>query len=143
MAPSRSAVSSQFRSASPAYISECAQKTVIGSQTPIIADFFNSLGAVLEDKPATVIMDNAPVHRGPSFGACTEVVCRRHTLHFFNPIESMFAVLKMDLKQRLHHVQSRLDGQEAALAAGHCGLLTRRSSILEYQSPVATKIQNS
>ena len=43
----------------------------------------------------------------------------------------MFSVFKADLKQRLSHVQSRLDDREAALvAAGHRGLIIWRGTIL-------------
>ena len=43
----------------------------------------------------------------------------------------MFSVFKADLKQRLSLVQERLDDRAAALAAGHRGLTTWRSAILE------------
>ena len=43
----------------------------------------------------------------------------------------MFSVFEVDLKQRLSPVQSRLDDREAALAAGHSGLITWRSTITE------------
>ena len=101
-----------------------------GVTAEVFGDFLASLGAVLGDEAAVIIMDNAPAHRGaeladgrvrmlPPYSPC------------LNPIENMFSVFKADLKQRLSHVQGRLDDRAAALAAGHRGLTSWRSEILE------------
>ena len=104
-----------------------------GVTAEIFGDFLTSLGVVLGDEPATVVMDNAPAHRRAQL-ADPEL----HTVRmlapyspFLNPIENMFSVFKADLKQRLSYVQERLDDRAAALAAGYRSIVSWRSSILE------------
>ena len=50
---------------------------------------------------------------------------------FLKLIENIFSVFEVNLKHRLSPVQSRLDDRETALAAGHSGLITWRSTITE------------
>lgn len=104
-----------------------------GVTAEVFRDFLTSLGVVLGDEPATVVMDNAPAHRGAELADSDLHPVRKLAPHspFLNPIENMFSVFKADLKQRLSQVQDRLDDRAAALAAGHRGLVTWRSSILE------------
>ena len=96
--------------------------------------FLTSLGVVLGDEEAVIIMDNAPAHRGAEMPDADRHQVRMLPPHspFLNPIENVFSVYKADIKQRLGQVQHRLDDRAAALAAGHRGLVTWRCGILEY-----------
>ena len=104
-----------------------------GVTAEVFSDFLASLGAVLGNEPATVVMDNAPAHRGAELADARPHPVRKLAPYspFLNPIENMFSVFKADLKQRLGRVQALLDDWAAALAAGHRGLVSWRSSILE------------
>ena len=73
-----------------------------GVTAEIFSDFLTSLGAVLGDEPATVLMDNAPAHRGAELADPRLHQVRKLAPYspFLNPIENMFSVFKAYLKQR-------------------------------------------
>ena len=93
--------------------------------------FSENLSVVLGDEPAVLIMDNAPAHREAETLATDQVKKLSPHSPFLNPIENCFSIFKADLKQRLGQIQDRLDDRAAALATGHRGLVSWRSSILE------------
>lgn len=101
-----------------------------GVNAEVFGAFLASLEAVLGEEPAVVIMDNAPAHRNAEMPDHPVRMLPPHS-PFLNPIENVFSMYKADLKHRLVQVQQRLDDRTAALAAGHRGLTSWRSAILE------------
>ena len=53
------------------------------------------MGVVLGDEPATIVMDNAPAHRGAELADSDLYPVRKLAPHspFLNQIENMFSVL--------------------------------------------------
>ena len=69
----------------------------------VFESFMYQLEVILEDEPAVLIMDNAPIHNGISTD-CPNLEIRflpPFSSPFLNPIENSFSVFKSDLKHQL------------------------------------------
>ena len=95
-----------------------------------VAMFLTTLSTILDDEPATLILDNAPSHRD------LQAPSPRHPLQFLppyspflNPIENCFSVLKSSAKQRLAHIQDQTDDRALARRNG-MGLMEWRNHLL-------------
>lgn len=95
-----------------------------------VASFMRTLSVILEDEPATVLMDNAPSHRhlqDPS--GIHKVKFLPAYSPFLNPIENCFSIIKTYAKQRLAHIQEIVDSPALARENG-MGLMEWRTHCL-------------
>ena len=95
-----------------------------------VTSFIRTLSVILDEVPATILMDNAPSHRhlqNPS--ATHQVKFLPPYSPFLNPIENCFSVLKADAKQRLAHMQEIVDSPALARENG-MGLVEWRTHCL-------------
>ena len=101
-----------------------------GVRNDDVASFIRTLSVILDEEPATILMDNAPSHRhlqNPS--DIHQLKFLPAYSPFLNPIENCFSVLKSDAKQRLAHIQRVVDS--AAVAREHgMGLMEWRTHCL-------------
>ena len=92
--------------------------------------FVRTLSTILDNEPATLILDNAPCHRDLQSPSPRHPIQYLPTYSpFLNPIENCFSVLKSCAKQRLAHIQWQTD--DAALARDNgMGLVDWRNHVL-------------
>ena len=95
-----------------------------------VKSFVRTFSVILDEEPATILLDNAPSHRHlQSPTANHQVVFLPPYSPFLNPIENCFSVLKADAKQRLAHIQHIVDSPGLARRNG-MGLVEWRTHCL-------------
>ena len=96
----------------------------------VFSSFIYQMEVILEDEPAVLIMDNAPVHNGISTDCPNlEIKFLPRYSPFLNPIENSFSVLKSTIKRHLQR-----DENECSTRAAHeqgTSVARLRESILQ------------